>query len=329
MASLGLGTTRCLLQRRLLAVPCKAATPRLFDATRSRLLSNTAFRLNAATKSVPKTVKPAPAAPKSKPHPVTSGSIPPTRYAFIKSLGTKSTPTTLYEAPSHFWYYFGCWSSGLTILAWTVLTGPTVVKQPEGIPDWVGYVFGASYVLLGSMAFYLISKTPNVVRSIRLLPAVTSPAQAIGPAATKAAKPVSAAAANAVTGMPQIEVIVNRMVPILPPKVLVTSLDNVLLKTRLSLPDELVPGLRRQEQQRAAEEAKTKLHKFDMQHLLTMPFRRIGRIVSGFFGGVRAAWTDMGFGTIKVDEKEFKVDVTKGFAHDGFKTLERLVTVGY
>src|SRR5687767_2170052 len=50
-----------------------------------------------------------------------------TSYAFVKSLAIKSTPTTLYEGPSHFWFYFGCWSSGITILAWTALTGPSLI----------------------------------------------------------------------------------------------------------------------------------------------------------------------------------------------------------
>ncbi|KAF1731853.1 hypothetical protein CRV24_008043 [Beauveria bassiana] len=263
MASLGLGTCMCVLRRQLLSAPCRTATsPRLFDATRSRLISSTAFRLNAAAKSAPKTIKPSAPAPraKSQPSPPRGGPAP-TRYAFIKSLGSKTTPTILYESPSHFWFYFGCWSSGISILAWTVLTGPTVVQQPQGIPSWVGYVFGAAYVLLGSMAFYLISKTPNV--------------------------------------------------------------------SRFSLPDEYVPELKRQEQERAVEEARVKQRKFDMQHLLTMPFRHISRAFSGFFRGVRAAWTDMGFATIKVGDKEFKVDVTNGFAHEGFRTLERLVPVGY
>ncbi|EGX97148.1 hypothetical protein CCM_01807 [Cordyceps militaris CM01] len=333
MASLGLGTSLFALRRQLLATPCRTATPRLFDATRSRLLSSTAFRPNAAAKSAPRTIKPSASVLRAKPQPPARGTPAPTRYAFIKSLGAKTTPTILYESSSHFWFYFGCWSSGITILAWTALTGPTVVHQPEGTPSWVGYVFGAAYVLLGSMAFYILSKTPNVVRSIRLLPAVPSPAPVVvAPrAAAAAAQPLTAAlpATAAATAMPQLEVTVNRMVPMLSPKILVTSLDNVALKSRFSLPDEYVPELKRLEQQRAAEETRAKQRTFDLQHLLTIPFRHIARAVSGFFRGVRAAWTDMGFATIKVGGKEFKVDVTRGFAHEGFKTLERLVSVGY
>lgn len=289
-------------------------------SSRPRLIS-TSFRLLAAVpKSASKAVKPQSAA-NLKAAGASSSGVAPSRYAFIKSLATKPTPTVLYEAPSHFWFYFGCWSSGVSILAWTVLTGPTVIKQPEGIPVWVGYVYGASYILLGAMGFYLLSKTPNIVNSIRLLPPTTATAAAT--AGTRAGGAVAAA------HQPAIEVTIKRMMPMMGLKVITTTLDKVALKSRLSLPEEYVPELKRLEAQREEETRRKELWKFDMEHLLTMPFRRIGRAFVGFFHGVRAAWTDMGYGVIRVDGKAYKVDVTKGFAHDGFKTLERLVDVGW
>ena len=123
----------------------------------------------------------------------------PSRYAFIKSLATKQTPTLLYEAPSHFWFYFGCWTSGVSIVAWTALTGPSVVHQPEGVPQWVGITFGASYVLLGAMGFYLLSKTPNIVSSIRVLPPPPIAAAAAA-AGTQAAAAVGLADEHALPG---------------------------------------------------------------------------------------------------------------------------------
>ncbi|KOS17926.1 hypothetical protein ESCO_002403 [Escovopsis weberi] len=246
----------------------------------------------------------------------TSSSPPaaPSRYAFIKSLASRPSPTVLYEAPSHFWFYLGCWSSGLSILSWTVLTGPTVISQPDGIPQWVGLVFGASYAILGSMGFNILSKTPNIVSSIRLLPPPPPPPQAIARGSAAAAAPPAAA--------PAIEIKVKRMLPLLEPRTVTAPLDKVSLKSRFSLPPELVPELRRMQARDAA------LRRSDMQHLLTMPFRRLARAVVGFFRGVRAAWTGMGYGVIRIDGKEYKVDVTGGYAHDGFQTLERIVSVG-
>lgn len=153
----------------------------------------------------------------------------------------------------------------------------------------------------------MITKTPNIVSKIRILP-------------QQAAK---AAAATPV----QMEVTVNRMVPMLRPKVVVAPLNDVTLKSRFSLPDEYVPQLRRIELEQKSQEKRKELHKYDMQHLFTMPFRRMGRTLAAMFNGVKSAWTDMGFGIIKVDGKSYKVDVTKGFAHDGFRTLEKLVEI--
>lgn len=248
-----------------------------------------------------------PIPPRSQPQ----ASIAPSKYAFIKNLATKPTPTTLYEGPSHFWFYFGCWTSGLTILTWTALTGPSAVKQPEGVPQWVSATFGASYLLLGSMGLYLITKTPNIVGRIRVLPSqVAQVAKAAG-----GSSPL------------QMEVTVKRMVPFMAPKVITTNIENVTLTSRFSLPEEYVPELKRLEIERAQEAERKALRKFDMEHLFTMPFRRMGRAFANMFNGVKAAWTDMGYGIIKVDGKQYKVDVTKGFAHDGFRTLEKIVEI--
>ena len=301
MASLSSTLFAC--RRPLAQLPGRAVGPCRFSTcpVRLRTSQSPASKAIRSPQQTPRPHAPSPKQPaRSKP----PSSAAPSRYAFIKSLASKQTPTVLYEGPSHFWFYFGCWSSGVSIIAWTALTGPTVVQQPEGTPQWVCAVFGASYVLLGAMGFYLISKTPNIVKTIRVLP------------------PAGGASA------PLMEVTVKRMVPLLQPKVITTNLESVSLQSRFSLPDEYVPALQRIERQRQEEEQRKALRKFDMNHLFTMPFRHIARVVRNMFNGVRAAWTDMGYGVIVVDGKNYKVDVTQGFAHDGFLTLERLVAVG-
>ncbi|KAL6869986.1 hypothetical protein ACO1O0_001321 [Amphichorda felina] len=284
-------------------------------STASLRLRAAAPKANVNIKTTPSTIRPPKAAPQQQQQQQQSS------YALIKSLATKPTPTVLYEGPSNFWFYFGCWSSGLSILTWTALTGPWVIFHPEGtegVPDWVTWVNGSSYVLLAAMGFYLISKTPNIVKSIRVLPSAVS----------RAAPTTFAAAAPATTTPSlQVEVTVHRMMPLARPKVLTADLDRVSLKSRLSLPGEHVPDLRRDEARRLEEARKRELRRFDMEHLMTMPFRKLGRGLTGMFHGVRAAWTDMGFGVIRVDGKEYKVNVTKGFAHDGFRTLERIVPI--
>ena len=332
MASLSRGLPRGLFFHSNNLRPLLRPQPILSDLLlpfRSRF-STASLRLRAAAQPNAKpapSIKPSPPPPTSPKGPQSNkaaqSKAAQSSYALVRSLATKPTPTVLYEGPSNFWFYFGCWSSGLTILTWTALTGPWVVFHPDngpdsGIPEWVTWVNGSSYVLLAAMGFYLISKTPNIVKTIRVLPsAVSRPA------------PLAAAGAASSTTTPalRVEVTVHRMMPLLRPKVLVADLDRVSLKSRLSLPGEYVPDLRREEVRRVEEMRKREQRRFDMEHLMTVPFRKLGRGIAGMFHGVRAAWTDMGFGVIRVDGKEYKVNVTKGFAHDGFRTLERIVPV--
>ncbi|UPK90051.1 hypothetical protein LCI18_000986 [Fusarium solani-melongenae] len=302
MASLARGF--CLPGLRPLLAPRAAESALL----RSRLFTTSLRRAAQPAMKASRPAKTAAAAPAS--------AVAPSQYALIKSLATKPTPTILYEGPSHFWFYFGCWTSGVSLLTWTALTAKTAVNQPEGVPQWVGYTFGASYLLLVSMGFYLIAKTPNIVGRIRILPAQAAKLAPV------AGSPVSVGPAPI-----QMEVTVKRMLPFLKPKVITAPLDRVWLKSRFSLPGEYVPELKRLEMERAAEVKREALRKFDMEHLFTMPFRRIGRAVSAMFNGVKSAWTDMGFGIIRVNGKDYKVDVTQGFAHDGFRTLEKILEI--
>ena len=181
----------------------------------------------------------------------------------------------------------------------------------------MGYTLIVANVLIGSMGLYMITKTPGIINAIRVIPAQSASSGKI------AGKGVAAITQPA----PHIEVEVKRMVPFLSHKTIKTSFDKVVLKNRLSLPSEYVPELQRQNLRRVEELRKEELRRFDMNHIMTMPFRRMGRAFAAFFNGVKTAWTDMGFGKIQVDGKWYKVDVTKGFAHDGFRSLEKIAKI--
>ncbi|RDA85797.1 hypothetical protein CP532_6291 [Ophiocordyceps camponoti-leonardi (nom. inval.)] len=237
------------------------------------------------------------------------------RYAFLTKLAAKPSPTVLYQAPSHFWFYFTCWSTGVTMIGWSVFTAPVILDQPEGVPEFTKHVYAVSYFLLCAMGFYLIAKTPNVVNSIRLLPS--------NAVSTPAASSMAAAAARL-----QLEVTVKRMLPILPPKTITTGIENVSFKTRLTQWQHQIPESKLLEMERLEEARRAELRKFDMDHLLTMPFRRIGRGLQSLFQGVKSAWTGAGFGYMEVNGKKYKVDVTGGFSHATFRTLARIVDAG-
>jgi hypothetical protein len=207
------------------------------------------------------------------------------------------------------------------MLAWTALTGPQVVFQPEGVPQFVSWTYGVSYVLFGALGFFLLKKTFNIVRTIRAIP--------VHPPATAQSSAAGAPSMRLHSQAPQLnlELTVNSALPFLKPRIVTVPLDKVSLRSRFSLPDEYVPELRRERLKRSEEKKQKELMKKDMDRLLTMPFRRMGRAFLGLFRGVRSAWTDMGWGFINIDKKSYKVNVVNGFAHDGFRTLEKLVPV--
>ncbi|KAF4587795.1 hypothetical protein GQ602_004488 [Ophiocordyceps camponoti-floridani] len=237
------------------------------------------------------------------------------RYAFLTKLAAKTTPTVLYESPSHFWFFFTCWSAGLTLVGWSVFTAPVVLDQPEGVPEWTKQVYIVSYILLCAIGFWLMAKTHNVVSSIRLLPSTA--------VSTSGASPIATAAAKL-----QLEVTVKRMLPLFPHRVIKTGIDKVTLKTRPSRSLEELSEPKRLQKERLETKRRAELRKFDMDHLLTMPFRRIGRGFVNMFNGTKSAWTGSGFGTITVNGKRHQLDVMGGFSHDNFRTLERIVNAG-
>ncbi|PFH60000.1 hypothetical protein XA68_11583 [Ophiocordyceps unilateralis] len=186
------------------------------------------------------------------------------RYAFLTKLAAKPSPTVLYQAPSHFWFYFTCWSTGLTLIGWSAVTAPTVLDQPEGVPKFTKRVYAVTYIILCAMGFWLIAKTPNVISSIRLLPSTAAP--------TPGASPIAA-----VTAKLQLELTVKRMLPLFSPKVIKTGIDKVSLQTRPSRSLRHIPEAKRLQMERYEAARRAALRKFDMDHLMTMPFRRIGR----------------------------------------------------
>ncbi|KAG9257310.1 uncharacterized protein F5Z01DRAFT_648446 [Emericellopsis atlantica] len=299
-----------------------------FSSPRSILLRDI-LKARPSARAYASKAKVPPQAPKSQPaksipkaQPARTAAPPPTSYGLLRTLAAKSKPTVLYEGPSHFWFRTACWTSGLTLIAWAALTGPSWwVPHLEGFAAWINWVYNISYILFAGMGFFLILKTRGIVSMIRLVPQTSTQ--------TVRAAPVGAATTGlpaTTASTPKLEVSVNNSLPFLKPKKIVTDIDKVSLKTRFSLPKEMVPELSRQHALEAEEKAKA-LKKYDMEHLFTMPFRKIGRGFSGFFRATRSAWTDMGYGVINVDGKQYRVNIERGFALDGFKTLERLVPV--
>ncbi|KAJ4292290.1 hypothetical protein N0V88_005922 [Collariella sp. IMI 366227] len=239
----------------------------------------------------------------------------------------------LYEAPSHFWFRAGCFSSGAFCVSYTVYQYWTVLLHPpEGLMWWIPHAFGAIIVFMAGMGAYFVMGAGRIVRSIEAVPAaevvkkISGKVLAGGEAAGAAKSPI------------YIEVSTRRMVPFMPVK------KTVLLPEEVQLPFRMhsvfsaggIGALMAQKQmslaervrvERAAREAKEAARKHTMDNLMTAPFRDAGKAFGVAWNGIRRSFNREGFAKIKLGKAEYKLDVTDGWALDDGRAMDRLLSV--
>ncbi|KAK4137770.1 hypothetical protein BT67DRAFT_371097 [Trichocladium antarcticum] len=321
----GLGPRMMLLLRHQGPRECATQPTRLVPRARfsaSRILQQTAARSGRpAAKAAPKppAAKPAAAAPR------------PSTYA--QQLALKGR-TLLYEAPSHFWFRAGCFTSGAFCISYTVYQYWTIILHPpEGLYWWIPHAYGVILVAMAGMAAYFVMGAGRVVRSIEAVPAASVAKHLL---AARAA----AAGAGAATPSPiWIEVATRRMAPFLPPKKTLLLPEEVQLPFRMYSVFGAVNGfppaghktLTFAEKVRAEREdrdAKIAARKYTMDHIMTAPFRDAGKAFGTAFAGIRRSFNRDGFVKIKLGTQTYKLDVTGGgWALDNGRAMDRLLAV--
>ncbi|KAL2127678.1 hypothetical protein VTI74DRAFT_10326 [Chaetomium olivicolor] len=290
-------------------------------------------------KTVPKTTptKPTATAPRAAPtkptttRPPSPASTPRPAAAttYADQLARKGR-TLLYEAPSHFWFRAGCFSSGAFCVSYTVYQYWTVLLHPpEGLMWWIPHAFGAIIVFMAGMGAYFVMGAGRIVRSIEAVPAKDVVKKAVA----------AAAADGAVKSSPiYIEVATRRIVPFAPPKKTVLLPEEVQLPFRMhsvfsaggldvtgqSKPMGLAERVRAE---RAAREAKEAARKYTMDHIMTAPFRDASKAFGAAWSGIKRSFNREGFAKIKLGKQEYKLDVTGGWALDDGRAMDRLLSV--
>lgn len=159
----------------------------------------------------------------------------------------------------------------------------------------------------------------RLVRSITAIPRSVNQVQG---AVTKGAAPDL-----------QIEVELKKMfpVPFFPARKMYVKPEEVELSHRFVPASKKVSIEERKEMQRLEELAKKRLEEHYQGHLLTSPFRRIGRGISqasfGLFSAMKRTWTREGMMKVDIQGQIYKVDITAGWALDGGRALDRLVKI--
>ncbi|KAM7202331.1 hypothetical protein V8F20_004498 [Naviculisporaceae sp. PSN 640] len=309
--------------------PAAAIRSRLFHGA-ARRVKNTTPRRNASSSSA------AAKKPSAATSPIIS-TIKPTTSAlrsYVERLATKGSRTLLYEAPSHFWYRVSSFAAGAFCITYTVVQYWEVYLHPhEGLATWVPHAFGVICIFMTAMGLYFVMGTQHIVRSIEVVPrALLSKKQLT-------TLPKSAAAETPIL----IQVSMQRPFPFLPQKKKLYTPEEIQLPFRMhgvlgNLVQGQIPETPKQvtmvesvRAERAAREARAREIQFRRDHILTSPFRdgaKVGKQVAGsVWSSIKRPFFREGFAKILLGKREYKLDISGGWALDDGRALDRLFTV--
>ncbi|KAK4442147.1 hypothetical protein QBC34DRAFT_419200 [Podospora aff. communis PSN243] len=348
--SRGLGPQFFLLVRQ--QAPCKcAATPQpashiLFRLsrspfqmhTRSRFLQ-TAARSKAPVKGAPKggpVPKPTPnnAAPLLTPAPVTP--LPSRIISYASQLAIKNR-VTLYEAPSHFWFRFSSVSAAVFCIMYTTYQYWAIYLHPPSDLDWwVPHAYAAILIFMSAVGIYFGLGITHIVRSIDAV-SVSSLL-----AANKGKLPKAlvrdAGVGTGTTSPIYMEVELQRVIPFLPRRKFRVWPDQIELPFRMADAVAAQSGggaaskapmtLKQQvEAQRAERERRAAERKYNMEHIMTAPFRDAKKGFKAVWEGMARAFHREGFAKVDIGGTFYKLDVTDGWAMDQGRAMDRVLPI--
>ncbi|KAK3302017.1 uncharacterized protein B0T15DRAFT_440003 [Chaetomium strumarium] len=336
--SRGFGPRVLLLVRQQAPCQCAATQARLLLRARihtSRILQKAAQIPRPAAKATPRTAtsttttpKPAPARASLAIGSATTAAHAACASSYAEQLAQKGR-TLLYEAPSHFWFRAGCFCSAAFCVSYTVYQYWTVILHPpEGLLWWVPHAFSVILIFMAGMGAYFVLGAGRIVRSIEAVPAAAVAAKQIAAAAAAAAAPQSPIF---------IEVATRRAVPFLPAKKMLLRPEEVLLPMRMytlyagsnraGAAQKTMSLAERVRAERAAREARIAAKKYQMDHILTAPFRDAAKAFGTAWAGIRRSFSREGFAKIYLANREYKLDVSGGWALDEGRAMDRLLPV--
>ncbi|KAK0711061.1 hypothetical protein B0H67DRAFT_493982 [Lasiosphaeris hirsuta] len=251
--------------------------------------------------------------------------------AYAERLALKSR-TIIYEAPSHFWFRFSSMSAALFCVGYSVYQyWHMYLHPPEFVPSWIPHVFGVVCMCMAGTGAYFLLGTTRIVRGMQ-----TISVKSLLAAPRSAGKLPAALSTVPSTSPVCIEVEIERVVPFLPRSKLLFWPEAVELPFRmtevLASQRRFAPGGRpstRQSAQalRAEREAETKEKQYEMDHLMTAPFRDAKKAFSFAWEGMARAFRRDGFAQIKLNKANYKIDIKGAWALEDGRAMDRLLSI--
>lgn len=239
--------------------------------------------------------------------------------SYAQQLANKPVPTTLYETGPQGVFLCSSYIAGLVSFgAAGINIWFNVYNVPEGI-HWVAPVaFGIMGVIMAAIGTRFALMPAGAIRSIKVLPA--RPGKA----------PVSIAKSATLENIPvRLEVEVRRNFPIPGSTIrrFQVNPDKVVMKApmynRPPATSEYDSVLQKQQEEARRKQAR----QYDMDHLMTAPFRHGFQAFSMLFANFRRGLTGEGFAPVTIDETNYKLDITSAYALEDGRALDRIVRI--
>ncbi|ERT01534.1 hypothetical protein HMPREF1624_02785 [Sporothrix schenckii ATCC 58251] len=276
---------------------------------------------------------------------VTAAAGPVLGNGFAEQLGRRSVSTLLYEAPSHLVFRMTSLLAGVATITYTLINYWTIfVYPPENMLWWVPHAFA---VICGAMiagGVYFVSGSVGIVRVIQAIPSGRIEAIAGKGAAATAARAVKDAGGGP---MPPVilELEIGRVLPILPARkryILPETMEVPFRFASYGLRGDALPtgaagavaatgavvtSAERVKAHAAETERQAKAREYEMNHLMTAPFRHAAQGANTGWKQVRRVFSREGFIKVIVNGDRQKMDVMGGWALENGRALDRLVRI--
>ncbi|KAI1127516.1 hypothetical protein F5Y10DRAFT_242670 [Nemania abortiva] len=251
----------------------------------------------------------------SKPPPTSSLASkihPLSHYSYAQRLAMKPQPTLLYEAASQTGFMVSSYGAAFFCLGSAGINSWfNVYNLPPGISSWVPVGFGVVSFVFAALGTVFALRPSSIIRSIKVLPNTISQRAAGSPR-----QPV------------MLEVAARRISPIpLPLKRMRVAPEHVVLVNRMQhrpvfLPREQLAAKKLEDTKRRKEE-----RQYELDHLMTAPFRDAGRASSTLLGNIRRSLTGEGFAPVFINGIKYKLDIEGGYALENGQVLDRVVKI--
>jgi hypothetical protein len=295
----------------------------------------------------PRASEPSAARPAARPAatPVVTAAARPaatTGMSYAAQLAAKGTPTILYESPSPRLFTISSLGAGTFCVCYSTWQYWSIFLQPpEGLAWWVPHAYGIILITVVAMGGFFLVGATGIIRTITAVPrkAIAAlPAQARGGGSARSPGIAAGiqAAPLAKAAPVQIELSIQRLVPFLAYKRVIADPADFTLPFRMTTffgshsgTQPVATGRKLLEEQQAQRDQRRKDYLYDKDHFLTQPFRHGGRELRTVWSGIRRASTREGWAyvNLKGARRQYKLDVSGGWALDHGRALDRLVNV--